>query len=71
MIERALNMPKNLQIEVCEDFASMIEDVTKCIGSVDGVVPFTCKWFPEVFTTFDIQHDTSRNPTGFRRWDES
>ena len=55
MIERVLNIPNNLQIEVCEDFSSMIEDIAKCIGSVDGVVPFTCKWFPEVFTTFDIQ----------------
>lgn len=55
MIERVLNMPKNLQIEVCEDFSSMIEDISKCIGSVDGIVPFTCKWFPEVLTTFDIQ----------------
>ena len=70
MIERVLNIPKNLQIEVCEDFASTIEDVAKCIGSMDGVVPFTCRWFPEVLTTFDIQHDASRNPTGFSPWEE-
>ena len=55
MIERVLNMPNNFQIEVCEDFSSMIEDIAKCIGSVDCIVQFTCKWFPEVFTTFDIQ----------------
>lgn len=56
--EEEIAIPKIDQIKLCEEFASNINEISKCIGS-DNIVPYACKWFPEVETKLD--KDYKRN----------
>ena len=50
--EAEIDIPVRERIELCNEFASQIDEISECIGA-DSIIPYTCKWFPEVRTRLD------------------